>query len=68
MKKLSTLFVAVLFLGVSSCGTILKDGVGGKSERLDIAVVVLDSLGLLFFIFPGVIALAVDYNNKTIFE
>jgi hypothetical protein len=68
MKKILTLFVAVLFLGVSSCGTILKDGRGGKSGQLDIQIVVLDAIGLLFFLVPGVIAFAVDFNNKTIYR
>jgi len=68
MKKILTLFVAVLFLGVSSCGTLLKDGKGGKSGQLDIKIVLLDAVGLLFFLVPGVIAFAVDFNNKTIYK
>ncbi len=68
MKKILTLFVAVLFLGVSSCGTILKDGRGGKSGQLDIKIVLLDAVGLLFFLVPGVIAFVVDFNNKTIYK
>jgi hypothetical protein len=68
MKKILTLFVAVLFLGVSSCGTLLKDGKGGKSGQLDIKIVLLDAVGLLFFLVPGVIAFAVDFNNNTIYK
>ncbi len=33
----------------------------------DIEVVLLDGIGLFFFIIPGVIAYAVDFNNGTIY-
>lgn len=68
MKKVLTLFVAVLFLGVSSCGTILKDGKGGRSGKLDVSIVLLDAIGLLFFLVPGIVAFAVDFSNKTIYK
>ncbi len=34
---------------------------------MDIGVVLLDGIGLLFFIIPGVIAYAVDFSNGTIY-
>ena len=55
--------------GLISCGTILypdrKEHKGGGN--LDPAVVVLDSIGLLFFIIPGVIAFAVDFTTGAIY-
>ena len=68
MKKFLVLIVAVLFFGVSSCGTIIKNSKGGKSNELDISIVLLDALGLLFFIAPGVVAYIVDFNNRTIYK
>ena len=68
MKKFLVLIVAVLFFGVSSCGTIIKNGKGGKTDQIDVSVALLDGLGLLFFIVPGVVAYIVDFNNKTIYK
>ena len=68
MKKFLVLIVAVLFFGVSSCGTIIKNGKGGKTDNLDVSIVLLDAVGLLFFIVPGLIAYIVDFGNKTIYK
>ena len=62
-----TIIVAFLFQ-ITACGTIMyperKGQVGGK---IDAGVAVLDGIGLLFFIIPGVIAFAVDFSNGTIY-
>jgi hypothetical protein len=51
-----------------SCGTILHpERKGQTSGRIDPAIAVLDAVGLLFFIIPGVIAFAVDFSNGTIY-
>src|SRR5262249_47382389 len=59
---------AVLVFQLAGCGTILyperRGQVGG---RLDVGVVVLDAIGLLFFLIPGIIAFAVDFSNGTIY-
>jgi hypothetical protein len=57
-----------LFFGLFSCGTILKPYQINKphSNNFDISVVALDSIGLIF-VFPGIIALFVDYTNGTIY-
>jgi hypothetical protein len=68
LKKSLVLLFSLLFFTIASCGTIIKDGKGGSSNELDIKVVVLDSLGLLLFIVPGVIAFALDFNNRTIYK
>lgn len=50
------------------CGTILYPERKNQSAgRLDWGVVALDAVGLLFFLVPGVIAFAVDFNNGTIY-
>jgi len=53
---------------MASCGTIMyPERKGQRDGRLDIGVVLLDGIGLLFFIIPGVIAYAVDFTNGTIY-
>jgi len=68
-RILSIPLVVVLMLQVTSCGTLLHPERRGqpKGERLDSSVVVLDAVGLLFFIIPGAIAFGVDFYNRTIY-
>ena len=40
---------------------------GQKDGHIDAGVAILDGIGLLFFIIPGVIAFAVDFSNGTIY-
>lgn len=40
---------------------------GQSAGKIDPGVAVLDGLGLLLFLIPGVIAFAVDFNNGTIY-
>ena len=68
MKKFLVLIVAVLFFGVSSCGTIIKNSKGGKTNELDVNIVLLDAIGLLFLIVPGLVAYAIDFGNRTIYK
>ena len=37
------------------------------SSTIDYTVLALDVAGLLFFVVPGLIALAVDFNNGTVY-
>jgi hypothetical protein len=70
-KLKKTIAISLAFaLGVqlSGCGTILQpERKGQRAGQLDPSIVVLDAIGLLFFIVPGVIAFAVDFNNGTIY-
>jgi hypothetical protein len=65
--------VFLVSLQLASCGTIMYPERRGQKDngpvgmRLDIGVVLLDGIGLLFFIIPGVIAYAVDFSNGTIY-
>lgn len=55
-------------LPLAACGTILyPERKGQKDGRIDPAVAILDGLGLLLFLIPGVIAFAVDFSNGTIY-
>ncbi len=59
---------AVTAVAASGCGTIFyPERRGQPAGLLDWKVVALDTLGLLFFFIPGVIAFAVDFNNGTIY-
>jgi hypothetical protein len=56
----------VLFL--ASCGTVLyPERRGQPAGRLDVGVVVLDGIGLLVFLVPGIIAFAVDFATGAIY-
>lgn len=50
------------------CGTILHpERRGQPAGRLDWGVVLLDGLGLIFFLIPGLIAFAVDFATGAIY-
>lgn len=58
----------MLVANLASCGTILyPERKGQRPGKIDPTVAVLDGVGLLFFIIPGVIAFAVDFNNNSIY-
>jgi hypothetical protein len=53
---------------MAGCGTILyPERRGQKAGRIDAGVAVLDGIGLLLFIIPGVIAFAVDFATGAIY-
>ena len=59
---------AVLTLQLTGCGTLMyPERRGQRGGSLDAGVAILDGLGLLFGIIPGVIAFAVDFSNGTIY-
>ena len=60
--------VAAFVMQLTACGTIIYPERKGQSAgQLDPSIVVLNSVGLLFFLVPGVIAFAVDFNNGSIY-
>ncbi len=62
------LFILALLLNLAACGTILHpDRKGQAPGHIDVGVAILDGIGLLFWIIPGVIAYAVDFSNNTIY-
>lgn len=67
-KPVRLALVAALAIQTAGCGTILHpERRGQRGGRLDVGVVILDAIGLLFFVIPGVIAFAVDFSNGTIY-
>ena len=69
MKKIISLIIVSVFVTNSvGCGTILHPERKGQVDgRIDPSIAVLDGIGLLFFLIPGVIAFAVDFSNGTIY-
>jgi hypothetical protein len=67
-KMIALSMSAALMAQVAGCGTLMHpERKGQRSGDVDAGVAVLDGLGLLFFIIPGVIAFAVDFSNGTIY-
>lgn len=63
------LFICVVFTAqLMGCGTLMyPERRGQRAGSIDAGVAILDGLGLLFGIIPGVIAFAVDFSNGTIY-
>ena len=58
----------LLAASLTGCGTLLyPERKGQGSGRLDPSIVMLDGIGLLLFLVPGIIAFAVDFGNDTIY-
>ena len=67
-RVLSVLLTVILLVQLSACGTILyPDRRGQPAGKFDTDVVILDAVGLLFFLVPGVIAFAVDFSTGSIY-
>ena len=71
MKKfVSKICILAILTNFAACGTILhpeRKGQTGAGQQLDVSIVLLDGIGLIFFLVPGVIAYAVDFTNGTIY-
>jgi hypothetical protein len=53
---------------LSACGTIMYPERKGQIDgKIDPTVAILNGVGLLLFLVPGVIAFAVDFSNGTIY-
>lgn len=66
-KAVGALLVLALLVQ-TGCGTILyPERRGQKGGRIDAGVAVLDGVGLLLFILPGIIAFAIDFGNGAIY-
>lgn len=67
-RGLALVLCAALLPQMFACGTILyPERHGRQSGQIDIAVALMDGIGLLFFIIPGVVAYAVDFHTGAIY-
>ena len=68
-KIVSYTLVGAFGVALSGCGTLFHAERKGQdpSDKLDPEVVILDCCGFLFGVIPGVVALVLDFNNKTIY-
>ncbi len=69
IKTMACLLTALaLLVEVFGCGTLMyPERRGQKSGRIDPGVAILDGIGLLFFIIPGLVAYAVDFTTGAIY-
>lgn len=57
-----------LFTQLSACGTLFyPDRRGQIDGRIDPAIAVLNAVGLLFYVIPGLIAFGVDFATGAIY-
>jgi hypothetical protein len=67
-KILQVMFCGLLVVQLTGCGTLLyPERRGQRAGHIDVGVALLDGIGLLLFVIPGVIAFAVDFSNGTIY-
>ena len=68
-KVMGAILICLILFQITGCGYIFWPERRGQShtEHIDPAVLILDALGLLCFIIPGVVALIVDISSHTIY-
>lgn len=65
---LRVLVAVILVVQLLGCGTILyPERRGQPAGKYDTDIVILDAVGLLFFIVPGVVAFGVDFSTGAIY-
>jgi len=69
IKVLSVIVLVVLITQIAGCGTIMYPERRGQKIHgdVDTRIAVLDAVGLLFFIIPGLIAFGVDFYTGAIY-
>jgi hypothetical protein len=60
--------IAALLTQITACGSIFyPDRRGQIDGKIDPAIAVLDAVGLLFYVIPGLIAFGVDFATGAIY-
>ena len=68
VKTLNVLVCTVLIVQLTGCGTLMyPERRGQKGGRIDAGVAILDGVGLLLFVIPGLIAYAIDFSTGAIY-
>jgi len=67
-KVIAASLTLALIAQLTGCGYLLyPERKGQTGGQIDPAVAIMDGLGLLLMVVPGVIAFAVDFTNGTIY-
>jgi hypothetical protein len=67
-KFIGGLLCLSLITQLAACGTIFyPERRGQVSGRIDPAIAIMDAIGLLFYIIPGLLAFAVDFITGAIY-
>ena len=65
----ATIFSALLIFELSGCGTVIyPERRGQTGGKIDPTVVIMDGIGLLFWVVPGLVAFAVDFATGAIYS
>jgi len=68
MRPLRTAICFTLMASLVGCGTLIyPERRGQQGGRIDPAVAILDGIGLLLFIVPGLVAFAIDFSTGAIY-
>ncbi len=68
MKRIALIVCGFFLFQTVGCGTLIYPAKRGqKAVKVDIQVAILDGIGLLLFIIPGVAAFAVVFTAGAIF-
>lgn len=67
-KLIGSLLCLSLLTQLAACGTIFYPERRGQiSGKIDPAVAIMNAIGLLFYIIPGLLAFAVDFTTGAIY-
>jgi hypothetical protein len=67
-KKVALGLCALLLVQLVGCGTLIyPERRGQTSGEIDPTVAILDGIGLLFFVVPGLVAFAIDFTTGAIY-
>ena len=67
-RTIAVVLAVSLLFQLTSCGTLIySERQNQPRGKIDPTVAILDGIGLLFFIIPGLVAFAVDFHTNAIY-
>lgn len=67
-KTILSLCMATYLFNAAGCGVLLyPERQGQEGGKIDPVVAILDGVGLLLYVIPGLVAFAVDFHQGTIY-
>ncbi len=68
LKSIALGLIFFLTLSLAGCGTLIyPERRGQTGGRIDPAIAILDGVGLLVFLIPGMVAFAIDFATGAIY-